>query len=217
MFNYIIPPIIIILGVATLIYFYVRKSAEIPESKILPVEGKKAGQGIVSSLKSKIGSLILGFLERVIQRFKLYSLKFHNRSQQWFHSIRKRRTENGQTTPSMQEKPVPSDDSTSSLRSSSSPEKKEARFSPRPTVSRTVVLPSEKKESKNKLEEALIERIAGNPQDIEAYERLGDYYLENVNYQESLECYKYVLKLSPTHRKAKYRVRRLEKMLGIKR
>ena len=65
---------------------------------------------------------------------------------------------------------------------------------------------------KNKLEEALIKRIAINPRDIEAYERLGDYYLENENFQDSLECFKQVLHLSPAHHKARLRIRRLEKM-----
>ena len=63
------------------------------------------------------------------------------------------------------------------------------------------------------MEEVLIKRIAINPKDIEAYERLGDYYLEGENYQDSKECFKQVLKLSPTHHKARLKIRKLEKLI----
>jgi len=66
---------------------------------------------------------------------------------------------------------------------------------------------------KNKFENILIKRIAINPKDIEAYERLGDYYLENENYQDSIECFRQVLKLSPLNYKARLRIRRLEKLI----
>ena len=70
-----------------------------------------------------------------------------------------------------------------------------------------------KMRAKEKLEEVLIKRIAVNPRDIEAYERLGDYYLERENHSDSLECFRQVLKLSPAHHKAKTRIRRLESIL----
>jgi lipoprotein NlpI len=66
---------------------------------------------------------------------------------------------------------------------------------------------------KNKLEEALIRRIAVNPRDVEAYERLGDYYMESENFRDSHECFKQVLMLSPAHYKAKIRIRKIEKLI----
>ena len=67
--------------------------------------------------------------------------------------------------------------------------------------------------SKGQLEELLIERIISNPRDIEAYERLGDYYLERDNYIDAKECYRQVLKLSPVNRLVKIKIRRLERIL----
>ena len=83
----------------------------------------------------------------------------------------------------------------------------------RPMVGESMTMPQQaSRKEKNKLEDALIKRIAINPRDIEAYERLGDYYLESENFQDSLECFKQVLRLSPTHHKARLRIRRLERM-----
>ncbi|TAK96867.1 tetratricopeptide repeat protein [Patescibacteria group bacterium] len=65
--------------------------------------------------------------------------------------------------------------------------------------------------TKSKLEEALIERIAENPRDLEAYERLGEHYIERQNLPDALECFKQVLKLAPGNRKAKAQVKKLEK------
>lgn len=65
---------------------------------------------------------------------------------------------------------------------------------------------------KSQFEEIMIERVAMNPRDIEAYERLGEYYMQLENYDDAKECYKQVLRLSPVNRKAKIRMRRLEKI-----
>ncbi len=83
----------------------------------------------------------------------------------------------------------------------------------RPTVSDRVTIPSAKAEMKDRLEDLLIERIAVNPKDIEAYERLGEYYMEIGNANDAKECYKQVLKLDPKNRNVKYRMRRLETMM----
>ena len=79
-------------------------------------------------------------------------------------------------------------------------------------VSEKVAKP--KTEIKDRLEELLIERIAANPKDIEAYERLGQYYMEIENYEFGKECFKQVVKLSPTNRNAKYALKKLERLLS---
>ena len=84
----------------------------------------------------------------------------------------------------------------------------------RPIISDHVVVPKRRRETKSRLEELLIERIAANPKDIEAYERLGEYYLEVKNLEHSKECFKQVLRLNPTNRNARYKIRKLEKILG---
>jgi len=81
-----------------------------------------------------------------------------------------------------------------------------------PMVSKKIVRP--KTEMKDRLEELLIERIATNPKDIEAYERLGQYYMEIENYEFAKECFKQIVKLNPVNRNAKYTLKKLERLLS---
>lgn len=68
-------------------------------------------------------------------------------------------------------------------------------------------------QKREQLEDILVERISLNPRDIEAYERLGDYYLEQGNLVDAKECYRQVLKLSPAYRLVKIKIRKLERLL----
>ncbi len=86
----------------------------------------------------------------------------------------------------------------------------------KPIISEKVASPRPRTEIKDRLEELLIERIAVNPKDIEAYERLGEYYLEIRSLGDAKECFKQVLKLDPGNRNGKYRMRRLENLLAKK-
>lgn len=86
----------------------------------------------------------------------------------------------------------------------------------RPTVSDRVVTPQSRTEMKDRLEGLLIERIAANPKDIEAYERLGEYYMEIDSINDAKECFKQVLKLDPKNRNVKYRMKRLEEVIRRK-
>jgi tetratricopeptide (TPR) repeat protein len=69
-------------------------------------------------------------------------------------------------------------------------------------------------EKKDLFEKILVERIAANPKDIEAYERLGEYYLEIENWNYAKECFKQIIKLNPGSINAKRRMRKLERVLG---
>ena len=73
---------------------------------------------------------------------------------------------------------------------------------------------SEAASKKDLFEKILIDRIAANPKDIEAYERLGEYYLEIENWEYAKECFKQVLKLNPRNIGARSRMRKLERILG---
>ena len=84
----------------------------------------------------------------------------------------------------------------------------------RPMLSDKVANPEPRAEIRDRLEELLIERIAANPKDIEAYERLGEYYMEIKNYEFAKECFKQVIKLDPLNRNVKYKMRRLEHLLS---
>jgi tetratricopeptide (TPR) repeat protein len=61
-------------------------------------------------------------------------------------------------------------------------------------------------------EEALIARIVENPRDAAAYEELGDCYFSALNLQDAKECYRQAIKLHPTNRAVKIKIRRLEKV-----
>ncbi len=83
----------------------------------------------------------------------------------------------------------------------------------KPMISEKVVSPRSRSEIKDIFEDVLIERIAANPKDIEAYERLGEYYMEIGNYDHAKECIKQVIRLDPANRNAKYKMKRLERLL----
>jgi tetratricopeptide (TPR) repeat protein len=86
----------------------------------------------------------------------------------------------------------------------------------KPIISEKMVSPRPRTEIKDRLEELLIERIAVNPKDIEAYERLGEYYMEIKSYTDAKECFKQVIKLNPASNNARYRLKRLERLLATK-
>ena len=88
----------------------------------------------------------------------------------------------------------------------------------RPMVSAKVTVPDNRKRvgRGGSAEEDLIGRIATNPKDFEAYEALGDFYMDSGNIKDAKECYRQVLKLSPVQRMVKIKIRRLEKLLSQK-
>jgi tetratricopeptide (TPR) repeat protein len=228
--SYVIPPIIIVLSLAALIFFLLRKSAKIPEELIL---AEKRKEGIISVDKKKLfrfTQLILKISEKIMQRSKLFSLKFYNKTDNWFHSIKEKRekrssrTENIQKTQNeteseriiIQRRREVNVDNVVVRRNTPNVmrvEEMEMEAEIEPMISKEAVQPDSKIQMRNEFEKALIERIAYNPKDIEAYERLGDYYIEVGNFQDSLSCFEEVLRLSPVNRKAKIKVKRLQKIV----
>lgn len=218
MLNYILPPIIILISAAYLIIFLFKKANELPKEEIALEENSPSGQKKLSLVFSAIGQLGLKILERLMHRLKLLSLRFHNVSNDWFQSIREKRQqkmkleqEKIEKQMQLQAEVVKTELPAQRAAIVEIKEEKEIK----PMIREAVTRPQSQihLKEKNKMEDALIRRIAINPKDIEAYERLGDYYLESANMQDSLECFKQVLRLSPTHHKARLRIRRLEKAL----
>jgi cytochrome c-type biogenesis protein CcmH/NrfG len=60
----------------------------------------------------------------------------------------------------------------------------------------------------------LIQTVEKDPQNVEAYERLGDFYMERQNFEDARECYKYVLRLDPKHRRAQEAMKNLDRVLA---
>ncbi len=59
-----------------------------------------------------------------------------------------------------------------------------------------------------------IQTVERDPKNVEAYERLGDFYMERQNFEDARECYKYVLRLDPKHRRAQEAMRNLDRVLA---
>lgn len=245
MLYYILPPIIIIVSLSILIYYLFRKVSDVPRGELAFLEEKRSlfsfrRVGIIFPL---MGGLFLRFLEKIIQRSKLLSLKFHNLTSKWSHSIRKRR-EQSKPSPSLavsveeekvapanikKERPVKVDEIREKKKFSILSFKRAGRKERYGVVDGKVVseevseveevdvdmtsAPSSIKRGKNELEEVLIKRIAVNPKDIEAYERLGEYYVDCGSGDDALECYRQVLRLSPGQFKAKAKLRAIERAL----
>lgn len=224
MLYYIIPPIIIVVTASVLIFFLFRKVSDIPAEE-LSEENKSAFKRKMQMIFPSLKHFFLRLLEKIMHHFKLLSLKFHNISNQWFHSIKKKREEHLlEVEESVQEENNLQTErkEVKEIEVEAPPVfklKRSADAIVRPIPRNEVIKPKEispkeEKELKDQLEGALIKRIAINPKDIEAYERLGDYYFEQLNLVDSLECYKQVIKLSPMHYKAKTKIRKIERMLA---
>lgn len=218
MLNYILPPIVIVVSLAILIMFLFRKAEQISERDVIEEELQKNGK---RSFATAAGQFWLKILERTMHRLKLLSLKLHNASNDWFHSIHEKRQRRIEMQKEIEEKNAQAGKDKLAEKnffkndSDRQPvEKIYAKQNPRPLVRERVVLKQNNEiKEKSKLEDVLIRRIAINPKDVEAYEKLGDYYLENGNNEDSLECFKQVLRLSPINYKARMKARRLEKLI----
>ena len=220
MLNYILPPIIIVISVSFLIVFLFRKVEQLPLEDAA-TRNDHPNKKRMSLFLAAAGQFGLKILERAMHRSKLLSLKFHNTSNVWFHSIReKRQRQEEHIQQEIIEREIEEQEGEKLKPEITMPDRVQeiapkSQSTARQMVRDTIARPqrSSLRNEKSQLEEVLIKRIAINPKDIEAYERLGDYYLESMNYQDSLECFKQVLRLSPVHNKAKLRIRRLERMI----
>lgn len=220
MLNYIIPPIVIVLSLAALIFFIFRRSSALSKELILEERRKLTVKPGASKRKLfKLTQLILKVTEKGMQYFKLFSLKFYNKADVWFHSVKKKREKRLKIAEEIKKDIIEVPDQNEIIVKEEKKLKidnitiKEKETEIRPMISNEVVRPEPKAGVKNEFERALIERIAFNPRDIEAYERLGDYYIEIGNFNDSLSCFDQVLKLSPVNRKAKIKLKRLQKIV----
>ncbi len=68
-------------------------------------------------------------------------------------------------------------------------------------------------EERDAEELSLMKEIENDPQDSKKYERLGDYYMEHEKFDDARECYKYVLRLDPRHKRAQVAMKNLDRVL----
>jgi tetratricopeptide (TPR) repeat protein len=234
----LLPPILVILSFIGIIVFLVKKSSKVAEIKeeeiagIDPVGNAEAKEGGFRKIfnKDRLKNASLSALEKLSRKVRMIFLKLENLFQKWSESIRKRRS-----TRVIGEKPVePSIEKRKMLNRLASMKKGEWKknkkhgvehslgpvFSEneeekviKPIISDKVVSPRTKTEIKDRLEDLLIERIALNSKDVEAYERLGEYYMNIGSHDYAKECLKQVLKLDPANKNAKFKMKSLENMI----
>jgi len=242
----IIPPILIILSLAGIIIFFMKKAPQIASlSDEEDLEREKmemlAGAGFFRRIVIRIKTIrwddvkhfLLAISDKLTRKARILFLKLESKSKDLNDSIRDKRknrfkrnienVENNEEDDIINRvknyKPEDKKGYLAELkrtvyrdRTENKKEDAEEKII-RPTVSDKVVTPKARVEMKDRLEDLLIERIAANPKDTEAYERLGEYYMEIDSVNDAKECFKQVLKLDPKNRNVKYRMKRLESMM----
>jgi len=82
-------------------------------------------------------------------------------------------------------------------------------------IKRDKVEGEEEKKVRTKKEQEYIEILMKNPADIKAYWKLGLIYSKRRNYEDSLACFRQIVKIDPTYTKAKQKaIELMEKMKG---
>ena len=223
----ILPPVIIIIALIALVYFFSQRFPRVEQEIAAQLNHSEALQKQGSHFFESVKRFLLSVLEHLAQWFKVFALRSYNMLHAWTQSLREKK--NKAVVKPLRKLPsevIPEEKSITQQRPAPAPLPEQPI---RPMVSQKVTKPEEKKAAppvvvppapapviKNQLEDILVERIASNPRDLEAYERLGEYYMEQGNLQDAKECYRQVLRLSPVHRLAKIKIRRLEKLLEQK-
>lgn len=240
-----IPPILIIISLAGIIIFFMKKAPQIAklndedalekeQIEAMATKGffGKIGLGIKNIDFGGVKHFFLVIFDKLTRKARIFFLRLESKSKNINDSIRTKR--NGDGNRKSEEQPAGGDAVIEKLNSyepqrnsylaemrnvlkkervvekkAVEPEEKIVK----PMVSDRVATPSGRAEMKDRLEGLLIERIAANPRDVEAYERLGEYYMEIDSMNDAKECFKQVLKLDPKNRNVKYRMRVLESMI----
>lgn len=213
----LIPPILVVLSIIGIIFFLLKKAPQVAslEDNSEEITGQnnldrpKLGTGRGERMKQSF----LIILEKTTRRFRLLILKLDSLFTSWNTSIRRKRQDRMNQFKQNNEKESSNvlDNVRNYGLNNIKPEKERV---PRPMLSQKVVSSQNKVELKDRLEKILIDRIASNPKDIEAYERLGEYYLEINNLSYAKECFKQVIKLDPTNASARSKMRKLGRILG---
>jgi tetratricopeptide (TPR) repeat protein len=225
----IIPPILIVLSLVGIIVFLVKKSSKIKgalEKSVKETVGEEDSRSEVAERKNpiwkniwraflfvleKAASLLKSVFLRLEESFNKFVTKIKNKRMD--AAIQEEKKEEDILKKVFEYKKEDSSKKNVPVKNVRLAEENKEKVI-RPMVSEKIVSPKSKVEIKSKLEDLLIERVAANPKDIEAYERLGEYYMEIENLTDAKECFKQVLKLSPTNRSVKYKIKRLENLLG---
>lgn len=220
----ILPPIIVIVSFAFLLWYLTKKESDPEMQQFLQVSMDLGNNEQVISMKK----FFWGSLEKMSRKSKVATLKFYNVLHDVAHEARTKKENaekeivgEGVEEMLMQSAPEPQArravPQTDMMRA---PQKTES-FVEKPISRKPANTEEESKPVVDKVEatpeaheEDFIRAIAVNPKDFAAYEKLGDYYMDNGNIKDAKECYRQVLRLSPANRGVKVKIRKLEKLLG---
>lgn len=251
----ILPPIIIVVTLVALVYFFSRRFPHVEKEIAMRMNDHGAVHTPDMRILESIKGGGLSLLEHLAQWSKVIALRTYNGLHAWTQSLREKKSrsvvrpvvqvsDESQAPSSVHHAkssamaaasvlkehvpaPKPPIAATESV-AAAAPVSQGRLQRVRPMISTRMTRPEIKPKPKavvaeptpapvkNQLEDILVERIAANPRDLEAYERLGEYYMEQGNVSDAKECYRQVLRLSPVHRLAKIKIRRLEKLLEQK-
>ncbi len=240
MWYLIIPPVVVIVSLALLIWFLSNRSEQVSIQERMEDIAKQSSFREWHTLR--VRQIFFRFLEKGTRSLKVFSLRVHN----WFHNIgqsfREKRSQSDiLITSFLNVKKEKKESSSDAISFFENPKKEgvsqsddavmnrggtgeEVLTEPsvlvvesRPMVSERAVIPETKPNKviarDLKEEERLIKEIAANPKNVSAYEALGDYYLERGDVNDAKACYRQVLKLSPVHRMVKVKIRKLERLM----
>lgn len=227
----IIPPVLIVLSLAGIVYFLMKKAPQMAElaRKETEEDQKEAEdlmerRGFLKRTTARVKGInwtgiknsILSLLEKLMRRLRLVFLKLENsfrKMSEWIKTRKAKAPEKIEYKEEESEQEIEIKRTEARMPTDSILKEEEKVI--RPIISDKVVSPHGRTEMKDRLEDLLIDRIAVDPRDVEAYERLAEYYFEVGNYADAKECYKQVIKLDPKNRNVRYKMRRLERIIGM--
>lgn len=217
----IIPPILFIISLIAIMLFLAKKASEMNLEREENVEKRGLFQSVSKRIKRvkwyHALHILVVILEKAIHGLKQSFLGVESRIKIWKKKARQKKEQEASGKGLVSEKSILDKLKDYKLEKKQHLEDDEIE-EVRPMISDEVASPQPKieMETKDRLEELLIERIAINPKDTEAYERLGEYYMEIKNHEFAKECFKQIMKLDPLNRNVKYRMRKLENLLSKK-
>ncbi len=239
MWHLIIPPIIIIVSIALLArYLSLRVADSSLAEKVDMAMGSVESHAKARSLSRT--EFFLKLSDRVVSMFKVFALRTHNFFQQFSEHLREKRKKVSEMKRVAENVSSSAKDRFSSLSrpsfatwwktsqqdgesasSETAPVMQGREEKPFAKAAKGVALPiaepvhPKRPHIEKWKEDGFIERIAENPKDIVAYEGLGDYYFSIGSMQDAKSCYRQALKLQPTNRVIKIKIRKLEKFFEV--
>lgn len=231
MFWIYVPPIILVVALASLAVMLGRKSADFKKIKSFrPQSGISEGKVDWKNRLNFIGRKTLHVLEKILDISKLAFKKTEQMFSIWAAKLRARRK--GKKFEEITSGDSPKEPDEASILEEI---EKAEEISTNPTqtgetmryagnevvvrrriVEEPVVIPKKEPLPEDRVREAaLIYRIAENPKDLEAYREIGDYYMGIGNIKDAKESFKMVLKLRPRDLKAKSSLREIEMKMRL--